>query len=389
MIESESLERLRRGIENLAASEIDDLLSEARIEARAKVRSILVEAIAEQLLQRAEAGLEGDSNAEDSPLTGSSPRLETAPQGKRTATPSAATQATDGDLNARSEPAHASEAAASQATQAAGTHELGWYVYGVVAEDCQLGQMPGIDGAHHVGVIAGEGVGAVTSKVRLSEFGEESLHEHLNDLAWLEENARRHEQILDRVRGQTTLVPMRLCTIYRTETSVREMLAREHEFLADALRRLEGRTEWGVKLFVSASGLEPGREQDSAALNDVTERLTEAGPGESYLLKKRLEGLRQADSESVLEEFCSSAHERLSALSIEAKLNPVQPRELTNRDGQMILNGVYLVDDTANEEFGAQVAGLADEYRPYGLEVELTGPWPPYNFVNDSTEVGR
>jgi hypothetical protein len=388
MIETEALERLRRAIEDLAASEIDDLLREARSEARAKVRSILVEAITAQLLASAEADLHGYTGAETSSRTASSRSPSTHAE-QPPATASAPTSGLGSGLYEASEPPHPPQPEASDPTQAAGGHELGWYVYGVVAEGCQLDQLAGIDDAHPIGMVPGEGIEAVASRVPLGEFGEESLREHLNDLAWLEENARRHEHILDRVREQTTLVPMRLCTIYRTETSVREMLAREHEFLADALRRLEARTEWGVKLFVSPTGLEMVGEHGSAAVRDVRQRLSEAGPGESYLLEKRLEGLRQAESESLLEELCMAAHGRLSALSVEAKLNPLQPRELTNRDGRMILNGVYLVDDGRSDEFSAHVGGLADEYAGYGLEVELTGPWPPYNFVNDSTEVGR
>ncbi|TMK72046.1 MAG: protein gvpF, partial [Actinobacteria bacterium] len=32
---------------------------------------------------------------------------------------------------------------------------------------------------------------------------------------------------------------------------------------------------------------------------------------------------------------------------------------------------------------------LADEYRERGADVQLTGPWPPYNFVKSSIEAAR
>jgi hypothetical protein len=79
----------------------------------------------------------------------------------------------------------------------------------------------------------------------------------------------------------------------------------------------------------------------------------------------------------------------LAAVAVEARLNPLQAPELTNREGAMALNGVYLVDDTASDEFAATVAALREEYADGGVEIELTGPWPPYNFVNSSSEVGR
>ena len=50
-------------------------------------------------------------------------------------------------------------------------------------------------------------------------------------------------------------------------------------------------------------------------------------------------------------------------------------------DSEMILNAVYLVEAGAGEDLSAAVAALRSEYEPLGFELELTGPWPTYNFV--------
>jgi len=114
----------------------------------------------------------------------------------------------------------------------------------------------GADPRHPAMLIKQGDLAAVASLVSLSEFGEEELRENLNDVAWLEEKARAHERVLDEARSRMTVVPMRLCTIYRGEDQVREMLAREHDVFVDALRRLEGHTEWGVKLIADTGALE-------------------------------------------------------------------------------------------------------------------------------------
>jgi len=51
----------------------------------------------------------------------------------------------------------------------------------------------------------------------------------------------------------------------------------------------------------------------------------------------------------------------------------------------MVLNGAYLVaaDDTALVD---EVAAVGDRYRRLGLVFELTGPWPPHNFVDPDGE---
>jgi hypothetical protein len=48
----------------------------------------------------------------------------------------------------------------------------------------------------------------------------------------------------------------------------------------------------------------------------------------------------------------------------------------------MLLNGAYLVDDERRSSVRSAVEALAEEYEPLGFSIELTGPWPPYNFVS-------
>jgi hypothetical protein len=50
----------------------------------------------------------------------------------------------------------------------------------------------------------------------------------------------------------------------------------------------------------------------------------------------------------------------------------------------MVLNGAYLVAD--RKRFERELALDASERRESGVELELTGPWPPYNFVPEETE---
>ena len=49
----------------------------------------------------------------------------------------------------------------------------------------------------------------------------------------------------------------------------------------------------------------------------------------------------------------------------------------------------YLVEDERGAAFRAEVERLAAEFAEPGASVELTGPWPPYNFVERSIEATR
>ena len=48
----------------------------------------------------------------------------------------------------------------------------------------------------------------------------------------------------------------------------------------------------------------------------------------------------------------------------------------------MVLHAGYLLAEERREPFHELAGRLAEHYRPEGLLVEVTGPWPPYNFVD-------
>src|SRR3954469_17303115 len=243
-----AFDALRAAIEAVAGEDAADLVAEARAEARAKVRSILADAMADAMLERAGTAL-----------------APPAPAPRRT----------------ESRPA---------------TAELGWYVFGVVRAGA-------VEAPEETQLIREGDLAAVARRVGLDEYGEEALRENLNDIAWLEEAARRHEAVLDELLRATTVIPLRLCTIYRGEDAVRAMLAGEHDELGEALERLAGRAEWGVKAFYAAPET-PDGEADGA----------------DYLLRKRDAGRATEEARAAV----SAAHARLSALAEEALANPLQ-----------------------------------------------------------------
>jgi hypothetical protein len=233
------------------------------------------------------------------------------------------------------------------------------------------------------------GLAAVASQVSLAEFGEETLRESLNDLEWLERTARAHERVLDEVRARTTAIPLRLCTIYRSERSVQDMLAGERASLTEALERLSGKTEWGLKVFVEPTAVERAATESSAELASLEDEAQRASGGGAYLRRKQLEGRLRVEVDRLIDDCVEEVHTRLSALAVEALRNPLQRQEASGHHGQMVLNGVYLLDDRETDDFHACVAELVERYAPRGFDLQATGPWPPYNFVKSSIEAAR
>jgi gas vesicle protein GvpL/GvpF len=354
MSDSAATRDLQGAIEALAAEMVPAVVADARSEAEANARAILAKEITRALLREAEGVLEAPGSQEP-------PREVESPTAAR-----------------EPAPPHASERADEPA--------LGLYLYGIVRANVRIsGELPGVDRRNNVFLLAGSELAAIVSSVPLEEFGEEPLRENLNEVAWLEEKARAHEGVLEVLLESTTVVPTRLCTIFSDEKQVREMMSRERAPLLEALERLEGKAEWGAKAFAEPGALE------RAALERVEEGADDepVSPGAAYMDRRRREARARENAEEIADGWAQAIHERLARCAAEALLNPLQRREVSGRDGDMLLNGVYLVEDREMERFRELAFELGEEYRARGVAVELTGPWPAYNFVKNSIEAAR
>jgi hypothetical protein len=260
------------------------------------------------------------------------------------------------------------------------------WAYGVLAADADVpAGLAGVDPGHPVEAVRAGGLVALVSRVPLDEFGAEPLRENLNDLAWLERVARAHETVLDRAVQAATCVPLRLCTIYESGESLRAMLDREAESFAGALGQLAGREEWSVKLLVDADALTREARAQSDDIADLEQGAEEQSEGGAYMLRRRVERRVRERAAQLATEVANSVHARLDAHAVDAVTRPAQNPELSGHEGEMLLNGAYLVEADRVDGLHALVAELERDYGGLGARLELTGPWPPYNFVPGGT----
>jgi gas vesicle protein GvpL/GvpF len=236
----------------------------------------------------------------------------------------------------------------------------------------------GVDGRGELERIDAGGLSAVISRVPRSEFGTEPLRRNLNDLPWLERVARAHEAVLETTLPQSTLVPLRMCTLYESEDSVRRMLADQRDALLSALHGLEGRYEWSVKVIVDRERL---MEAARAAIAPEDPSAAGQGEGGAYLLRRRNDRAVRDAADALRADIAERVHARLQDWAIDAVTRPAQNPELSGHQGDMVLNGAYLVERERTDDLRALVNELEEHHRPLGVRIELSGPWPPYNFV--------
>ena len=147
--------------------------------------------------------------------------------------------------------------------------------------------------------------------------------------------------------------------------------------LRTVLESLEGRQEWSVKLLVdppsllAAGARRRGAPADAASL----------GSGAEYLLRRRAEREDRDAADQIAGEIANDVHARLQDWAAGAVLRPAQNRELSGHDGEMVLNGAYLVETSKVPQLRELVAELRERHAELGARIELSGPFPAYNFV--------
>jgi hypothetical protein len=233
------------------------------------------------------------------------------------------------------------------------------------------------------------GLAALVSRVPLAEYDDDRLREHLEDIDWVERTARAHEGVLERALTHATIVPLRLCTLYRDLDGVRRLLHERAEELSENLAAVDGCTEWGMKLFVEPGALEsPRGAEDEMFSADVAE--APAGSersGADYLARRQRERTLATQADELRTRCAEEIHRALAEVAREARVNPVQRPELHGREEEMLLNAAYLVPRDRAKQLHEAVERLREEWQGRGFLLELTGPWPPYNFVSGQAGV--
>ena len=220
-----------------------------------------------------------------------------------------------------------------------------------------------------VRAIMSSGLTVLASDVDLAEFGEEALRRNLENLAWLEEMARAHHNVVDAAARLFPVLPTRFSTVYRSEATMVAALAERGEQLRSSLARVGGRLEWGVKAYAV-----PGCEGDPTAGKGA-----ESGAGMAYLKRRRAQILARQEFSRTAAASAQEVYSELSGHAAQARLYPPQANALSRTKAPMLLNAAYLIDADGSAEFDSEVAAAAAAHPD--LKLDLTGPWPPYSFA--------
>jgi hypothetical protein len=242
-----------------------------------------------------------------------------------------------------------------------------------------------IESDARIEIIVASGLGAIVSAVPIADYGEDALEQLLGNASWAAARVMRHEQVVEHFARRASIIPLRFGTIYLRRDRVEQMLDENRAEFLSIIERLREREEWGVNVYVTRATLMEAVTTISPRLRELAEQAAVASTGQAYLLKKKIEALR-ADESRVELKRATSAIERELTLFCEGSSRLRVMKDETAEQGEVAAKLVFLVERARFDEFRAAAEKMAEKYADSGFKLELTGPWPVYNFAGQSDE---
>jgi hypothetical protein len=253
----------------------------------------------------------------------------------------------------------------------------GIYVYCVIAAPRapRLTRAPaGLPGAGRVRLLDLErGLYLAVADVPLARYGEGAIERGLSDLAWVSRAAVAHEQVVESFIGATAVLPMKLLTIFNSDDRAVEHVRGDRARLDALVKRVANHDEWGVRVILNPSRAVKATKPKAGG--------AAARSGIAYLSQKKAQRDASLELAERAREAVAALYDRLAVQSRVARRRAAS--ELPAPGGPLLLDAAFLVPRSRAKRFQALAARDARSMSRDGYELTLTGPWPPYTFVQD------
>jgi hypothetical protein len=251
----------------------------------------------------------------------------------------------------------------------------GTYVYCVVAADRRprLTRVPGgLPGAGPVRLLdVDKGLFMAVADLPLDRYSESAINSGLASLDWVSRIAVAHEAVVESFIASTAVLPMKLFTIFTADARALEHVQAQRERITGFVKRVANQQEWGVRVVLD-------RTLAAAAPKKKPSR---GGTGVSYLARKKAQRDSARELASRARETVAALFDRLAARSGDARRRAAS--ELPVQGGPLLLDAAFLVPRARAAAFRALAARESTALARHGYGLSLSGPWPPYTFVQD------
>ncbi|HUF11623.1 MAG TPA: GvpL/GvpF family gas vesicle protein [Longimicrobiales bacterium] len=256
------------------------------------------------------------------------------------------------------------------------------YLYGYIPGQGIAEDLPGLSGIGERRVetqACGPAV-AVFSRVPSEEYDAERIEARLADLDWLGRQGLAHERVVAALVDRTTVVPMRLFTLFSSDEALRAECEQRADWLRQTLAKLDGVRQWDLKVSYDSERMLATVGETSEEVAVIDAELVQAAPGRRYLLRKQRDDVARSAVRKAVAALGEEVLARLAPVAADVKrLAPpssIEPGKLP-----VILAAALLVSRADESELRAALEEESARLGPRGVRIACSGPWAAYRFV--------
>ncbi|CAN5204352.1 GvpL/GvpF family gas vesicle protein [soil metagenome] len=256
-----------------------------------------------------------------------------------------------------------------------------FYVYGVVPSGTDASAAPpGIEGAR-VSTVAARELAALVSRLDATAYSPDLIEERVGDVEWLAPRAEAHDAVVSWAGNPGPVVPLHMWALFSGRDAVVSMLENRAAELVPVIESLRGSDEYGLRVYADPVAIESVAAESDAVVAALVRSASSAGPGQRYLLERKLEQARREAARVLAATRADAIHTTLGAHSVAAARDAIPTAA---SDGSAVLSAAYLVRRDGLDAFRGALTALVRETESEGFRFAFTGPWPPYHFAGSA-----
>lgn len=163
-------------------------------------------------------------------------------------------------------------------------------------------------------------------------------------------------------KEQSTVLPFRFGTTFADDDALRRSVRSNQRHFQSNVERLRGKAEMHLKVLIDDTC--PGN-----SLRDMT-------VGQQYLTSLRESATRQRERQSKARALSVQVHRMFLPLAEEISCKRME-------SGKMLLDIAHLIDGRTVERYQNKYSSATQTMKE--CRMQLSGPWPPYHFVQRSS----
>jgi len=163
---------------------------------------------------------------------------------------------------------------------------------------------------------------------------------------------------------------MKVFTIFTNDERAIARTRSDWDRIEALLKDMTGQVEWGLRLMFDQ------RRSPGAT------RTPRNPSGRSYLLAKQRQQSETVAHRRLVRQRTTGVVTALAAIAREVRERPLAAAATSG--SRLLLDAAFLVPRARERRFRAAVARETRRLAPEGYAVHLSGPWPPYSFIESA-----